>query len=133
MYILNCRPLHESYTCTIRSLYQTFLDDRLSKRQRSTMLFNVQNDDQKGSRAAIQIEYPHQLMVRARLRSLIYCRGMHLGSLSLVLGHVLSPVRSLPRHSLLLIANYTSEPVCWLRPPAIFGKLFLMFSGFLGT
>ena len=31
---------------------------------------------------------------------------------SLVLGHVLSPVRSLPRHSLLLIANYTSEPVC---------------------
>jgi hypothetical protein len=33
-------------------------------------------------------------------------------SLSLVLGHVLSPVRFLPRHSLLLIANYTSEPVC---------------------
>ena len=31
---------------------------------------------------------------------------------SLVLGHVLSPVRSLPRHSLLLIANYTSELVC---------------------
>lgn len=34
-------------------------------------------------------------------------------SLSLVLGHVLSPVRFLPRHSLLLIANYTSEPV-WI-------------------
>jgi hypothetical protein len=33
-------------------------------------------------------------------------------ALSLVLGHVLSPVRFLPRHSLLLIANYT---VCQLR------------------
>jgi hypothetical protein len=43
-------------------------------------------------------------------------------SLSLVLGHVLSPVRFLPRHSLLLIANYTSEHVCRLRPSAIFGK-----------
>ncbi|TFK82949.1 hypothetical protein K466DRAFT_628972 [Polyporus arcularius HHB13444] len=43
----------------------------------------------------------------------------------LVLGHVLSPVRSLPRHSLLLIANYTSEHVCWLRPSAIFGKPLL--------
>jgi hypothetical protein len=31
-------------------------------------------------------------------------------------------VRSLPRHSLLLIANYTSEPVCQLRLSAIFGK-----------
>jgi hypothetical protein len=29
-------------------------------------------------------------------------------SSSLVLGHVLSPVRFLPRHSFLLIANYTS-------------------------
>ncbi|KAH9891167.1 hypothetical protein C8Q73DRAFT_803138, partial [Cubamyces lactineus] len=49
----------------------------------------------------------------------------------LVLGHVLSPVRSLPRHSLLLIANYTSEHVCWLRPPAIFGNPppFSLFSG----
>ena len=43
----------------------------------------------------------------------------------LVLGHVLSPVRSLPRHSLLLIANYTSEHVCWLRPSAIFGNPIL--------
>ncbi|KAI0327287.1 hypothetical protein GY45DRAFT_1427862, partial [Cubamyces sp. BRFM 1775] len=50
----------------------------------------------------------------------------------LVLGHVLSPVRSLPRHSLLLIANYTSEHVCWLRPPAIFGNPlpFSLSSGF---
>ena len=46
------------------------------------------------------------------------------GILILVLGHVLSPVRSLPRHSLLLIANYTSEPVCRLRSSAIFGKTY---------
>ena len=52
-------------------------------------------------------------------------------SSSLVLGHVLSPVRSLPRHSLLLIANYTSEPVCRLRSSAIFGKTPLTFVNFL--
>jgi hypothetical protein len=52
---------------------------------------------------------------------------------SLVLGHVLSPVRSLPRHSLLLIANYTSEPVCQLRLSAIFGKktIYVAFGSFL--
>jgi hypothetical protein len=50
---------------------------------------------------------------------------------SLVLGHVLSPVRSLPRHSLLLIANYTSEPVCQLRLSAIFGKTHLTGVGSL--
>ena len=38
--------------------------------------------------------------------------GLRSRSPSLVLGHVLSPVRLIPRHSLLLIANYTSEPVC---------------------
>ena len=50
--------------------------------------------------------------------------------LILVLGHVLSPVRSLPRHSLLLIANYTSEHVCRLRSSAIFGPTFLLLSYF---
>ena len=49
------------------------------------------------------------------------CSGNNFSS-SLVLGHVLLPVRFLPRRSFLLIANYTSELVCWLRLSAIFGK-----------
>ena len=31
------------------------------------------------------------------------------------------------RHSLLLIANYTSEPVCFLRDTAIFGNTIVFF------
>ena len=45
-------------------------------------------------------------------------------SLSLVLGHVLSPVRFLPRHSLLLIANNTSVYLAYLRVCRIFGNPF---------
>ena len=49
---------------------------------------------------------------------------------SLVLGHVLSPVRSIPRHSLLLIANYTSELVCIASAYSNFWKTFLLWGFF---
>ena len=52
------------------------------------------------------------------------------GSPSLVLGHVLSPVRFLPRHSLLLIANYTSEPVCCASAFSNFWKLLRRWLSF---
>ena len=50
-------------------------------------------------------------LVRARESVGIYARSLAVDFPILVLGHVLSPVRSIPRHSLLLIANYTSELV----------------------
>ena len=54
----------------------------------------------------------HAKLARALALEVYKAALSQLGILILVLGHVLSPVRSLPRHSLLLIANYTSEHVC---------------------
>ena len=66
----------------------------------------------------IEVVFPYQYTRSVRTHTIVYYTPTFAScvfSPSLVLGHVLSPVRSLPRHSLLLIANYTSEPVCQLH------------------
>jgi len=57
------------------------------------------------------------------------CDQLSFFSPSLVLGHVLLSVRFLPRRSFSLIANYTSELVCWLWLSAIFEKHYISVSG----